>query len=112
MSAPARQPPLVQHQDLVCIQDGADPLGDNELGGFRHTPEQSIAKGGVRPYVQGREAVVENKHLGPLYQRPGDGQALPLPAGKVGTALGYRGLQAQRQFFDKVLSLGDTQSLP
>ena len=53
MSAPARQPPLVQHQDLVCIQDGADPLGDNELGGFRHTPEQSIAKGGVRPYVQG-----------------------------------------------------------
>ena len=93
MDAGAHQPPLVQHQNQVGVQDGAHPLGHDELGGAHHLLPQGAAEGGVGLHVQGGKAVVKEEHPGILHQRPGDGQPLPLTAGEVGAPLGHRGIQ-------------------
>ena len=38
--------------------------------------------------VQGAERLVEQQHLGPVDEGPGEGDALPLPAGQLGRLAG------------------------
>ena len=87
MGALAHQTALVQHQDLVCVQHGGDALCHDDDGGVVGLGLQGAAQGHVGLVVQGRETVVEQINFGVLGNGTGDGQALLLAAGHIGTAL-------------------------
>ena len=77
----------MEHDDLVCMLDGADALGNDQDRGVLCLFCQRLAQRCIRLEVQGRKAVVENVKLRLFRQRPGNRQPLFLPAGKVGAAL-------------------------
>ena len=97
---------LIQDQDLVGVKDSTDPLGNDEKSCFCDLFLQRVAQRGIRLKVQGGKTVVEHIEIGCFDQSPGDGEALPLAAGKIGAALGYMAFQAARQIQYKIRLCG------
>ena len=52
MGAIAQLFAVLQHQNVVGVEDGADPLGDDERGDALIFLPQSLAQGGVGAVVQ------------------------------------------------------------
>ena len=103
---------LVQNDDPVRAEDGRHTLGHDQhrraLGLLRQSlPEQSV---GLE--VQRGEAVVKDVDVGMAYDRPGNGQTLPLTAGDVGAALGDGGFQLVGHPGHEVLALSHLQRVP
>src|SRR6266540_991875 len=67
---------------------------------------------GVGGVVERRERVVEQVEAGAVHQRPGDRQALSLPAGDVGAALGDAGVKALGHPLHEVARLRDLERAP
>src|SRR5699024_11156355 len=94
---------VLQDDDPVGVLDGADPLGDNQLGGIRDFLQEGLADHGVGVGIDGGGGVVENENLGLFQQGPGDTQPLPLAAGDVGAALLDVGVVAVGELADKAV---------
>ncbi|MPM31102.1 hypothetical protein SDC9_77655 [bioreactor metagenome] len=112
MGAAADDPAVLEDQDLVGAGDGRHALTDDQ-----HRPVRGLLRqGGAQPRVggdvQGRERVVEDVQVGSADQRPGDREALALPAGHVGAALGDRGVEATGHLRDEVAGLGHLEGVP
>ena len=85
MGAPLHNLSLVQHDDLVAVPDGAQPVGDNDAGNApRVDGLDDLILG---PRVQGAGGLVHDADGGVLAQGPGDLQPLPLPAAQVPSAV-------------------------
>ena len=76
--------PAVEYEDVVGVQDGADALGDDYGRRIVQIPAQRAAQRPVGLVVERGGAVVEYENLRLARKRPGDEQALLLPAGEVG----------------------------
>ena len=87
MSALAHQPAVVQHQDLIGVEDGGNALCHDDHGGVVGLLLQRTAQGDIRLVVKGGEAVVEQIDLRLLGNGAGDGEPLLLAAGYIGAAL-------------------------
>ena len=86
--ADAADAALLEHDDLVGVQDGADPLRDHDHGRVLGLALESGAQHRIGLEVERREAVVEDVDVGLLDERASDGEPLALAAGDVGAALG------------------------
>jgi len=87
-------------------------LGDDHHGGATRADGQCLAQPSIRRQVERGERVVEDIEFGPFDQGPGNGQALPLPAGHIHAALRDRGIEAVRHLRHEVAGLRDGQCLP
>ncbi len=92
--------------------DGADALGDDDHGRVARLGPQRGAQPRVRGRIEGREAVVEEVDRGPLDERAGDGEPLPLAARDVGAALVDRSRPAARHRGHEVARLGHLERVP
>lgn len=112
MRAGADQPSAVDDDHLVGLGGGRNPLGDNDDGGFL----RYLLEGGAHPrvgvHVEGAEGVVEQIDGGAADDRPGDGESLPLPAGKVDAALGHPHLQPVWVRAHEPVGVGHPQRFP
>ena len=63
VSALAHQPAIVQHQDLIGVEDGGNALCHDDHSGIVSFFLQRTAQGDIRLVVKGREAVVEQIDL-------------------------------------------------
>ncbi len=97
---------VIQHQDLVGGEHGADALGDDERRALRIFRLQRRLDAAFRLHVDGAGAVVQNEDGGLDKQGAGDGDALLLPAGEIDAALADFGVVAAGQRGDKVVGLG------
>jgi len=98
---------LVQDDDLVGVLHGAQPLGDDDLGGAGDLPGEGPADEGVGAGVDGGGRVVEDEDLRPLEQGAGDAQALLLASGDIGAALLDAGVVAVGELPDELVGLGE-----
>ena len=112
VGAEADDPAVLEHDDLVGVDDGCDPLRHDDHGGIGRHVGEGVPQAGVGGDVEGRERVVEQVDLGPADERPGDGEALALAARDVRSALGDRRIEAFGHRFDEVPGLGDLEGLP
>ena len=79
MLADADHPAVVEHDDAVGVDDGADALRDHEHRGVGRLGLERGAQPGVGDEVERREAVVEDVDVGLAHDRPGDREPLLLP---------------------------------
>ena len=77
----------VQDENQVCILDGGDALGDDELRRLRDLGAQRSADLRVGFRIDGGGRIVEDQDLRLFQQRPRDTQPLLLSAGDVRAAL-------------------------
>ena len=110
-ACPADDAAVLEHEDLVGVDDRRHALGHDDDGALRRGRAQGPAQPGIGRQVERRERVVEEVDVGPLDDGPCDGQPLPLATRDVGAALGDRGVEAAHRL-DEVLALGDAQRVP
>ena len=106
VGAAANDLAIVQHDDLLGVHDGTDPLGHDQHGAVLIRGVQRPAQRSVGLEIQGGKAVVENEDRGLLCQGPGDAQPLLLAAGYIAAALGDRGVVSFRFFLNELGGLG------
>ncbi len=79
--------PLVQHHDLVVVEDRVEPVGD----GQHRTTLELLPDGGldevVRLQVDGGSGLVQDEHLGLAQERPAQTEQLSLAHAQVLAAL-------------------------
>ena len=80
--------PLVEYEDLVGVHDRGDALAHHHDRGVRDRAGELGAQPSVRGVVERGEGVVKDDDLRPLGEGARYGEALALPAGDVGAALG------------------------
>src|SRR5690606_19614907 len=73
-------PPLVEDQDTVRVADGGEAVGDDERGAAFEEPGQRLLHERLALGVERRGGLVEEQQRRILQERPGDGDALALPA--------------------------------
>ena len=96
----------IQHDDAVGVPDGGEPVGDDQGGAAPHQPGQRLVDQFLVDGVQVRGGLVEHQHGRVLEQRPGDGQALPLAAGKLHPALARHRVVARGEPGDEAVDVG------
>ncbi len=84
---------VIQHDDLVGVADGTDPLSDNDLGGAGDPPGRP-ADFGIGGGVHGAGAVVQDENLRLLQDGTGDAEPLFLATGDVDAALAQVSFQS------------------
>ena len=94
MGAPADDPAVFEHEDLVGVGDGRHPLGDDDHRSVAGVRFERRSQPGVGGQVERRERVVEHVDLRVDDQRPGDRQPLTLTARHVRAALGDLAVEA------------------
>ena len=112
MSAHAGHAALVQHNDLFRGKDGAHTLRHHDDGGILQLVFYGKPQRRVCLEIQRGKAVVKDIYFRPADQRPRDGDALLLPAGKIGAALADVGIQSLRQRPHEVRRLRQLQRVP
>ena len=88
---------LVQHDDLVRVQNRAHPLGDDQRRSALHQHVQRLADLRLRLGIDGGGEVVENQDPRVEQECPRDGNTLLLAARERDTALADAGLVAVRE---------------
>ena len=61
MGAPLGDDSLVQHEDLVCFPDGAEPVGDDKGGPALHHLDHGAVDLPLGFYVNAGRGVVQNE---------------------------------------------------
>ena len=80
---------LIQNQDPVRMQDRADTLCNDQSCSIFCLFFQCTAEHHICLIVKSRKTVIKNIDLRPFCNSPGNGETLFLPAGYIGTSLGY-----------------------
>ena len=94
--ADAHEPAVVEHDDLVGVDDARDPLRDDDHGRLAGDRAQRCPQPRVGGEVERGERVVEQVDLRSADDRAGDREPLALAAGEVGAALGDRRCRGPR----------------
>ena len=92
---------IIQYDDLIGMQDRADPLGHDQGRRICRLLFQLPTKCDICLIVQRRKAVIKNEDLRLLRNRPRNGKALLLPSGYIRTTLRNRSFIRSLFFFDK-----------
>ena len=106
MGAPLDDFAVIDHQDLVGVLHGLQPVGDHDDGllpGQRLDGLRQLVLV-LRVHVGG--GLVQEDHRRVLHHGPGDGDALALAAGQVRAALADHGVVAVGQRRDEVVAAG------
>ena len=98
--------PVVQDDQAVGADDARQPMGKNEGGAPLHEPVQGLLDDRLVLGVHGRQRLVEHQDRRVAQQRPGDGDALTLPAGETDAALADDGPVTLGQLHDEPVCVG------
>ena len=82
MGAPGRDVSILQHQDLIGVHDGGKPVGYHDQRFFFCQPADGLLQLILVFRVNEGRGLVQNDDGRVLEDGPGDGKALPLPAGQ------------------------------
>lgn len=104
-------PAPVEDQDPVGIHHGTDPLGHDHADRTAGLLLKCQTQFPVGLVIQCGEAVVEHVDVRTAAYRPGDGEPLLLPAGKVPAVLGYVRIKPSHGP-DEILRLGGPEGVP
>ena len=102
---------VVEDQDLVGVQNRADPLGDDEPGLAMLSLGEASLNSRLGFHVDRAGAVVEDQHGWIDEHGAGDRDALLLATGEVHAALTDDGVVAVRKAIDEVVGLSDSGRL-
>ena len=97
--------PIVQNDDLIRVQNGADSLRHYDHGAVHHFFFKSSPKTCVGLEIQRGKAVVKDINIRLLYNSPCNGEPLLLSSGKVITALRYRIIESLICILNKISNL-------
>ena len=95
MCAHAGKLSILKNQDLICIADGADTLGNNDTGCVRTLFIQFFTQDTVGLVIKSGERVIrviENQDFRFAGNGSGNGKTLFLTAGEVAAKLGDVGI--------------------
>ena len=112
MRADADDATVVEDDDAVGIEDGADALGDDEHGGVRRFALECGAQPGVGREVQRRKAVVEDVHVRLPHDRARNREPLLLSAREIDAALRDRRRERLRHGIDELDRLRNRGRVP
>ncbi len=101
VGAGLHQPAMVEHHDAVGVDDGGEPVRDDQRGVVAGDALELLLDGALGARVQRRGRFVEDHDRGPLEQRPRDGDALPFPARELQAAFAHRRVVAPGQALDE-----------
>ena len=87
---------FVHDHDIVGFFDGREPVGDDDGGAVLHQVFQCRLNQPLGFVVQRAGGLIQNQNRRVSQQRAGNGDTLPLPAGKFQSVLADFGLQALR----------------
>ena len=111
MGAHGMDPAVLKDDDFIRMDDGGDPLGNDDFGGARQAAFHPFPYLRFRCRVHSACGIVQNQHPGLLQQGPGNTEPLLLPAGYIYAALAQVGVIAVFQPFDKFIHAGGSACL-
>ena len=94
---------VIEHQNLLRMENRADPLCHDDHGAVFDILRQCFSKRRIRFQVKCRKTVVENKDFRVFCNRTRNRQTLFLTAGYVGSALFNVSVVAVRETVDKFI---------
>ena len=97
---------LINHDDLISLQNGANPLCNHKTGVVAHFFFQRILDPGLGFHIDRTGAVIQDQDCRLHQKSSRDGNALFLPPGEVGAARFNMAVIALRHIHDKVVRLG------
>ena len=100
------QTSIVEDEDAVRVDDAGEPVGNDQRGAALHQAVHCLSDDGLVAGVNARERLVEDEDGSVLEQRPGDGDALALPAGEPDASLAHDGVVAVGEGEDELVSVG------
>ena len=94
---------LVENNDMVSVANRGETVRDHQSG----APFGEMGEGLMdQLFVDGvemRRGLIKNEDGSIFEQRPGDGESLPLAAGKLNAALADHGIEGKRQLGDELM---------
>src|SRR5450759_3886007 len=96
-----------QHHNQVGIADGRKAVGNDNGGAPHHQALQGLLDEQFSLRIHRGGGLVQDQDGGVLEHGAGDGQALLLPAGELGTPFTDHGVKAVRQVLDKLVGVGN-----
>src|SRR6185437_6632504 len=102
---------VLEHQDLVGVDDGGEAVGDDERGTVLRDLAQAGLDLALGLGVERRGRLVADEDARLLEDDAGDGDALLLAAGELEAALADRRLVAVRQGGDEIADAGEARRL-
>src|SRR5258708_1629754 len=98
---------LIQYEDHVGSSNGGEPVRDNDgrLTLSAHQPVESVEYQFFRGRVQSGTRLIHNQNGRIANDRAGDGDALPLSAGKRCATLSHDGVISLRQLFNELVGI-------
>jgi len=92
VGAPFHDAALVDHENLVRVDDGGKAVGDDEGGAALQEPFQGPLDEALRLHVHAGGGLVQDEDAGIGQERAGEGNELPLAHGKQDAAFAHRGV--------------------
>ena len=111
MCAPLHNPPLFDDQYLAGLPDGAEPVRNDEGRPPMHQFAQALLDEGLAFGVQVGSRFIQDDDLGVGQYGAGDGDALPLPAGKLDAPLADQRIQAVFEAVGEFVDVGGPDGL-
>src|SRR5882672_7002397 len=103
--APLHDPSFRHHDDEIGMLDGGEPVGDHEDGAMRHQPIDRFLHEALGLGVERAGGFVEDEDRWIAQQRPGNRDALPLPAAEPRAALAEQRVIAFGEPHDKLVGV-------
>src|SRR5712664_2746482 len=106
MSSALHYTAVTEHQDLVGVHHGREPVRDHEGGAAYGDALELRLDGFFGARIERRGGLVEDQDARVFQQRAGYGHALLFPAGELQSALPDHGCIFFRQAFDQIVNVG------
>ena len=98
--------PILQHQHLVRVADGAEAMGDDEGGAPGHQLLQRRLNLTLGAGVHAAGGLVQDEDAGIGQHGPGDGEKLALALAQARAPLAQHGVITLGQSFDEIVGVG------
>ena len=97
---------VLHHNNFVSLQDGAEPMGDDEGGAAGHQARHRVLNETFAFGVERAGGLIEDEESRIFQDRAGDGDALALAAAEFDAAFAHGAVVAMRQLEDEVVRIG------
>jgi len=104
--APLDDAMIIDHQDLVGVADGAQPVGDDQAGAVCHKRTQALLDKQLGARIHRAGGLVQDEDARVLEDGPSDGQKLAVAVAEHGASFAHFCLVPLWQALDEGLGVG------